>query len=102
MKLVKIISASFLLLFAVTTASAQSVISKRSDRAKVKQGIRSGELTKVETASILKSEKNIRQSKQAARADGKVTRHERKDIRKEKKKADAKIYRLKHNKRDSN
>ncbi len=102
MKLVKIISASFLLLFAATTVNAQTVNAKRSDRAKVKQGIRSGELTKVETASILKSEKEIRQDKKAARADGKITRRERKEIRRDKKKADAKIYRLKHNNRDRN
>ena len=75
----------------------QKVQSKR-----IKRGVRSGELTKRETGSVLKAEKEVREEKREARADGTVTGAERKEIHQEQNQASRKIYRKKHNSRTRN
>ncbi len=90
-------------LFAVVTVNAQATkqVSKNQHQ-RIKQGVKSGELTKHETKKLVAEQKDIRQDKKDARADGVVTKDERKDIRKDERKASADIYRKKHNKRDRN
>ena len=75
----------------------QKVQSKR-----IKGGVRSGALTKDEAASVMKDEKEIREDKREARADGTVTGAERKEIHQEQNQASRKIYRKKHNSRTRN
>ena len=71
-----------------------------NQRKRVRQGVKSGELTKAETAVLAHQQKDIRTAKHQARADGKVNRDERKDINQDQRKASKSINRKKHNKRD--
>ena len=90
----KILAAiSFMVLAA--TAHAQT-----PQKARIRQGIRSGELTRHETRKVVKQEREIKQDVREAKADGVVTASERKEIRKDKRKASRSIYRKKHNLRD--
>ena len=82
------------------TVSAQENQSAKTQRSRIKQGVKSGELTKGEAKNLRKDEKNIRKEVKAARADGKVTHAERKEIRHEKREASRKIFRKKHNNRE--
>ena len=69
---------------------------QRTERARIRQGVATGELTRPETARLKGREADIRQDKRAARADGVVTRDERQDIRKDENQASRAIYRQKH------
>ena len=101
MKLTKFIAAMLILLIAAGNANAQTATNRR-DRTKIKQGVRSGELTRQETVALARQQKEIRHDIKDAKADGVVTRHERKEIKQDKRQADRNIYRKKHNKRDRN
>lgn len=98
--------AAFMILFCFTAASvsAQTIRQKsRNERARIKQGVRSGELTKAEAVNLAKDQKEIRQEvKQAKTDDGVIDRSERKDIKQDQRQASRKIYRKKHNARDRN
>ena len=89
-------------LLAVSTAAmaqtATPVINARqhNERARIRQGVASGELTRPEAARLRGREADIRQDKRAAKADGVVTRDERQDIRKDENQASRAIYRQKH------
>ncbi len=67
---------------------------------RIAQGVRSGELTRKEIIKLEKEQKEIQQDKKEAKADGTVTKEERKAIHKEQNQASRHIYRAKHNKRD--
>jgi hypothetical protein len=100
MKATNLLAATILMLIVSTSTFAQA--SGRGDRARVRQGIKSGEMTKGETMSVLKSKREIKKDVRAARADGVVTARERKEIRNDKRKLNRKIYRVKHNNRKRN
>lgn len=87
-----------------TTANAQQTIKQkgRHERHRIAQGVKSGELTKAEAVNLAKGQKEIREDVKAAKADGVVTRAERKDIKKDQRQESRKIYRKKHNNRDRN
>lgn len=99
MKLSKIFAAFSLFSILAISASAQTT-AHRTDRSKIKQGVKSGELTKKETKTLIHQQRDIRRDVKEAREDGNVTAQERRHIKRDKKKADASIYRKKHNKRD--
>jgi hypothetical protein len=101
MKLSKFIAAFGIMIIAATSVNAQTT-ANRSDKIKINQGVKSGELTKKETVRLARQQKDISQDVKSAKADGVVTREERKNIKKEKRKADRTIYRKKHNNRDRN
>ena len=86
----------------LTSAQAQVKPSAKNQHQRIKQGVKSGELTKAETVNLAKDQKEIRQEVRTARADGQVTTAERKDIRQDQRQASRKIYRKKHNNRDRN
>lgn len=67
------------------------------ERARVRQGVRSGELTKEEAQKIREDRKAHREMVQKARADGKVTPEERIEIKKDRARIDQEIHDLKHN-----
>ncbi|MDO7885403.1 hypothetical protein [Hymenobacter cheonanensis] len=69
---------------------------QRNERARIRQGVRSGELTRSEAARMRGREAGITAEKRAARADGIVTRGERHDIRRTENSASRAIYRQKH------
>jgi len=66
--------------------------------ARVNQGLRTGELTKREAIRLKQQQKDIKRSKRAAKADGKLTRKERRVIKAKQNKASQAIYRKKNNK----
>ena len=67
--------------------------------ARIKQGVRSGELTRHEARGLKMQQAKVRHYKQMAKADGRVTRSERKMIYHAQKNANRNIYHKKHNNR---
>jgi hypothetical protein len=97
----------FSLLAAVTLFATSHVASAQTrtpgintrqanERARIRQGVASGELTRPEAARLKAREADIRQDKRAAKADGVVTHDERQDIRKDERQTSRAIYRQKH------
>ena len=78
----------------VTTARRASTI--KNDRLRIRQGAQNGGLTKAETARLAAQTGKLKNEKEAYKADGVVTREERKDYRQDKKKVSRRIYRQKH------
>ena len=66
---------------------------------RIKEGVKTGQLTKGEAKYLHQEQKEIRNSKRVAKQDGKVTKGERTMIKSEQNKANRDIYRLNHNKR---
>lgn len=64
---------------------------------KINQGVKSGELTKKEAVQLQKQQRNINQTKKAAKADGVVTRKEKAIINHKQNKAAGNIAKKKHN-----
>jgi hypothetical protein len=93
----------FILLFtvAVINANGQAVRKNaRHERARIEQGKRSGELTRVEKARLSKEQREIRKDiRDAKKDDGRISHRERKQIKKDQRKASRHIYRSKHNNR---
>lgn len=63
---------------------------------RIAQGVRSGELTKAEATSLRSEQKSIRAEKQADKADGVVTKAERKDLHQDLNQASRDIRAEKH------
>jgi hypothetical protein len=93
--------AALCLLSASYSASAQTAMPgirarQHNEQTRIRQGVRSGELTRAEAARMKGREAEIRQEKRAAKADGVVTRDERQDIRQDERQTSRAIYRQKH------
>ncbi|GAB3636905.1 hypothetical protein GCM10027422_24950 [Hymenobacter arcticus] len=89
----------FAALFLAVTSTAFAQVGPRAqatERARIRQGARSGELTRPEAARLRAREANVTADKRAARADGVVTRGERHEIRGDKRRTSRAIYRQKH------
>lgn len=92
----------------ITTTFAQDtktpVINKRQQRQsnRVKQGIKSGEVTGKEAVGLALEQKAIQRQEARAKADGNVTTKERAKIHRSQNQASKDIYKAKHNKRDRN
>ena len=98
---VKILAAALILSAASFSANAQVAPAAKAstlpaDNARIRQGVRSGELTPAERARLKSKERNVRQERRDYRADGTVTPGERADLRKDKKNLSKSIYRQKH------
>ncbi|MEO6188458.1 MAG: hypothetical protein ABIO82_00620 [Ginsengibacter sp.] len=92
-----------ILLCAMTAnVNAQARKAPRNEHRRIAQGVKSGELTKHETKTLVHQQKEIRQDKKLAKADGQITHAERKQIKREEKIASRNIYRKKHNDKDRN
>ncbi|MBC8084266.1 MAG: hypothetical protein H7Z21_13760 [Hymenobacter sp.] len=105
MKISVFVGAVALTLLAATTSFAQTVAPKvapraNNDQARIRQGVRSGELTRNEAARAQAQQADARQARQGARADGVVTPVERREIRHEEKQADRVLYKQKHDAQD--
>lgn len=68
----------------------------KNDRQRIKQGVKSEELTPAETARLAAQTKQLKRQKEGYKADGIITTEERKDHRQDKKKVSRHIYRQKH------
>ena len=107
-KMNSMLLAATLSLGLLTVASAQTatttnppVITKRQheQQQRIRQGVRSGSLTRREAARLEREQRDVRQDKRAAKADGTVTTQERAEIRHNENQANRQIYRAKHNNR---
>ena len=80
-------------------ATATPGVDKRevNQQKRIDQGVKSGSLTAKETNNLDKREAKIAADKTAAKADGKVTKAERKKLHKEQNHASATIAKDKHN-----
>jgi hypothetical protein len=68
---------------------------KRQQR-RIKQGVKSGELTKKEAVKLEAGQAKTHAMEAKAKSDGKVTRKERAKLQKQENKTSRKIYRQKH------
>jgi hypothetical protein len=93
----KAVLTAIVFLLLINNVNAQQV---RRTNARIKQGVRSGELTKAETIKLKKDQRAIRQDVKAAKADGVVMPIEKKEIVQDKKQLNRAIIRKKHNRRD--
>lgn len=96
-----IISFTLIICFSVTAfASGKTpVVNKRQQEQseRIKQGIRSGELNKRETAVAVSNQVKIARMEKRAKADGIVTTRESIKLNRELNNASDHIYRAKHN-----
>jgi hypothetical protein len=67
---------------------------------RIKQGVRSGELTRRETRKLAEEQRDIRQLERAYKSDGELTRAERADLHHEQNQASRDIHRQKHDAQD--
>jgi hypothetical protein len=72
------------------------------EQVRIRQGIRSGELTRTEARRLEAEQARIRVDERFARADGKLSLKEREKLRKELRHASRDIYRQKHDNQDRN
>ena len=96
----KLATAAIIMAFSISSVNAQVHKTAQHQHQRIRQGVKSGELTKPEAVNLRNDQKNIRQEAKEAKADGIVTKEERKDIRQDQKQESKKIFRKKHNKRD--
>ncbi len=106
MKIKILLFGMFLLGFAFDT-DAQTVTPKVKDRQinqqqRIRQGVKSGELTKRETVKLQKQQARIQRSKKKAKADGVVTKKERAQLQRKQAKASKNVFRAKNNNRNRN
>jgi uncharacterized membrane protein YebE (DUF533 family) len=85
-------------LSAVSMAQRTRVINKREYRQqkRIRQGVRSGSLTRREAAKLERQQAVTHAEEAAARADGKVTGRERRHIRHRELRTSRRVYRQKH------
>jgi hypothetical protein len=88
--------AAFLLVNASTAFAQVGPGAQATARASIRQGARSGELTRAEAARLRAREAGITADKRAARVDGVVTPGERREIRGDERRTSRAIYRQKH------
>ena len=70
---------------------------QRNQSKRIVHGVKTGELTKGETRKLVGQQVHINHIKRRAKADGNVTRRERREINRKQHKASSNIYRKKHN-----
>src|ERR687893_999811 len=89
MKKILLLSVMALLLGGATEASAQwRRDDNRSDRQRIRRGIRSGQLTREEARQIRERQRQIRAERRTYRSDGVITREERREIRRDEREQD--------------
>lgn len=93
------------LMLATATLTAQADPGTRDPRVnarqatqhdRIKQGVRSGELTRRETRKVAEEQRDVRQLERAYKSDGKLTGAERLDLAHEQNQASREIYKQKH------
>lgn len=96
-----LVSLASLVSASVFAQTATPNITKRQERqqARIGAGVNSGALTAHETANLERREAKIEADKEAAKADGVVTKQERVKLQAEENRASKKIYNKKHNAR---
>ncbi|HYR89248.1 MAG TPA: hypothetical protein VE422_34545 [Terriglobia bacterium] len=87
-----------------TVSPLSASINKRehNEQVRIRQGIRSGEVTRAEARRLEAEQARIRVDERFARADGNLTLKERHALQKELNKASRDIYHQKHDRQDRN
>lgn len=75
---------------------------QQEQQQRIRQGVRSGELTRGEVRSLEREQREIHQDIRQAHADGVVTLGERREIQQDQNQASRHIARAKHNRWDRN
>ena len=100
MKIVKLttVAVSLLIAGSVLAQTATPVVTQRQNnqKARIAEGVKSGELTKRESGRLRAEQRAIRAEKRMAKADGVVTHAERAKLRADQNRASAHIRRQKH------
>ena len=95
-----IVAALFVGSFAIASnaQTATPVVDKREDNQKdrIRDGVKSGELTKAEAHRLRKGERHIERTEAKAKADGVVTPAERAKLDKKQDRESKRIYKQKH------
>lgn len=87
----------------IFTISASAQLNNRThSKARIAQGVRSGELTGRETVRLVREQREIRQDIRRAKSDGCISPRERINIRQDQRQASRHIYRARHNRFDRN
>ncbi len=100
MKIKFVAAAAIIMALSIGNTYAQEVPNTATRHQRIKQGVKSGELTKAEAADLRRDQKDIRQDVKEAKADGVISKQERKEIRRDKKHLNREILRKKHNNRE--
>ncbi len=100
MKTKFLVAIALVLGLGISSADAQVKQRAHNQHHRIKQGVKSGELTKREAQDLREDHKELHQDVKLAKSDGKITAGERKIIKKEARKDSREIYRKKHNNRD--
>lgn len=98
----KILFSAIIMALAIGNADAQTAARQVKQHKRIKQGVKSGEITRAEAINLRNGQKEIREDKREAKADGVVTPAEKQEIRQEQRKESRKIFRKKNNNRDRN
>lgn len=97
-----ILTLAIVMVLAANNSMAQTNKRQAKQKARIAQGVASGEITAQEAAHIKQKQNEVQVLENAARADGKVTKKEQAVIRHEQNEASRQIERKKHNRRDRN
>jgi len=83
---------------------AQGPIDQRqqNQKARIRQGVKSGELTRNETRRLVKEEARIRTAERKAKADGEITRKEARKLDRKLNKASRDVNKQKNDNQDRN
>lgn len=93
-----IILGAFILTAGLLNAQTKNINERQENqKERIRQGGKSGELTKKETKQVVKQQRDIRKTKKVAKADGVVTRKEKAIIHKKQTAASRNIKRKKNN-----
>ena len=87
-----------------TTLSANAAIhdplvnkKQHNQHRRIAQGVKSGEVTRTEAKGLRQEQRALRTEERAYKADGKLDKTERSDLRQDQKEASRDIYQAKHN-----
>ena len=75
---------------------------EQAQRARIRQGVRTGELTRNETRRLAKEEARIRAVERKAKSDGEITKKEARKLDRVLDKASRNIHRQKNDRQDRN
>ena len=101
-RIVSVILTTVFALGLSVAASAQNTNTPRVDRRehnqqrRIRQGVRSGELNRREARRLRRQERVTRAQEAAARADGTVTKRERRHLNRRENRTSRRVYRQKH------
>ncbi|MFZ4713245.1 MAG: hypothetical protein ACOYL6_06025 [Bacteriovoracaceae bacterium] len=96
----KILTLAIILSFFCTTfVYAQR---KKNQHHRIQQGVSSGDLTRKEAHKLHQEQKEIKEDRMQAMADGSISKEERSELKHERNKASRHIYKQKHDRQSQN